>query len=177
MRPLYAVLGLAGIIAVAGVRHEFGKHHPAALVWRWLTGVPYHGDHYTNATWFRRATMVHHSSGRVMPWWHLPRIYRTGHRTTFTSIAVVTGYGLAVARSITVFSLECFGGVAAIGGLIIGIRAARKWHHDQVVVSPLAAGLAPLLALPPAETQRNITLSPRVSHETRGGNRFCDSSA
>jgi hypothetical protein len=145
------------VIVICGIANELNKHHWAAILWRWFTGLPYHGRiHPHGYAWFKR---VKHQEN-IRAWYRLPRIYRAGHRLGGTVFALMLAIGMLRFRGITILSLEIGAGLSVILGGCLGIRKGRRAYNDRTLVSPLAEGLSGILALPADETQRAIALPP-----------------
>src|SRR6202045_4651419 len=91
------MLGLVGVIV------ERAKQHGAmALVWRWLTGMPWHGKPHTNATWSRPGDKAVTEFGYARRFWYRPRRYRAACRSVSTLTVLLAVWGLLVAFWVTV---------------------------------------------------------------------------
>jgi hypothetical protein len=90
----------------------------------------------------------------------MPRIQRAGIRTSITACIIAIPYGLVTNESATIDAIASSGMVAMLSGIAWSVLRLRKYHNDQVVVSPLAEALAPILAIPVVQTQKSITLPP-----------------
>jgi|SRR5450755_2020778 len=163
---------LVGLVLTAliltGMYREARRHGSHALAWRWFSGHTWHGKHYTNATWLRRATRVHTASGTAMRWHHLPRLMRAGIRTGSTLIAFALAYGLIKYRSQTILASMIAGGIVIIGGFVLGIYALRTWQTNRVIVSPLGMAIAPMLDVPESDAMRAIDLNNSYHSITEG---------
>lgn len=163
------VVGLAlTLIILTGILREARRHGPHAILWRWFSGHTWHGNHLTNATWFRRATRVHTIGGVAMRWHHMPRLIRAGIRTGSTLLAIVLAYGLIKFREQTVIAVIAAGSAGIILGTVIAIHALRSLYTNRVLVSPLGMAIAPMLDIPESDATRSIMMNNGYAAMTQG---------
>lgn len=107
-------------------------------LWRWLSGMPLHGKHITNAGWKRKGygdAMT--ATGHALWWWYLPRWKRASHRTGATVAVMVTAWAFLVNPLATAVILA----VLVVAGLgLLGLAAWRAWQarkHRHTWLEPL----------------------------------------
>jgi hypothetical protein len=156
------------LVILSGIYREARRHGPHAILWRWFSGHTWHGNHLTNATWFRRATRVHTIGGVAMRWHHMPRLIRAGIRTGSTLFAIVLIYGLIKYREQTIISIIVTGGGAIIIGGIASIRSLRTLYTNRVTVTPMGMAIAPMLDVPESDATRSIIMKNGYATITEG---------
>jgi hypothetical protein len=147
---------------------ELVGHGLHRVAFRWLTGYAISGKHYTDATWFKRATRVYHPTRHVLYWHHLPRLHRMGYRWLITITLSGILYGLFTNHTFTLrlLSITILLFIMYMGW-IARCRIVR-WHRHRITVAPLADALASILGLPEVETERSIALAPDYMTRKRG---------
>lgn len=148
------LLFLAGVIAFAvlGVlaiaRQRIRAHGPHVLAWRWLTGMPHHGDPLTDAGWGRPGTKALSQTGHVRRWWFRPREVRAAWRTGLTVAGFAAAWGLLFHRTATLLVIA----VCAVAGMAFGmlwlVRWAQTVKHRRTWLKPAHLQAAPLVGLP-----------------------------
>ena len=117
------------VFAVRGLGREapvrVRRHGPHRLVWRYLTGLPWHGRAISDRGWLRPASDKPLTRTGHVPRFHcLPRWKQTVRRTSPVLAAVVIAAGLAADRRVTLLAF----GAAAAAGLRSGFAV---WRLDM----------------------------------------------
>ncbi len=132
-------------VSVEGTR----QHTLTRVAYRFATGAPLAGGSgRTNATAFRRGDRIIHPSGRAGRWSHLSRAERAAWRLGTLGVITSSGYGAAVAPTLTMDSASAAGVVLAGYATRRARRAIRRRTHYREWVRPLHRAIAasPLLA-------------------------------
>src|SRR5579875_3278867 len=149
--PLLIMLGV-GVVAADGFAsvalHRVQRHGLLMLAWRFLTGHPWHGKPVTDAGWLRPGTRALTRTGHASRFHHRPRWQRTLARTGSTAGGICAGYGLAVARGVTVRALAAAVVAAVLLGAWRAWRGFRRRVHRRTWIMPLHAAVAPLVGVP-----------------------------
>src|SRR6185437_6738313 len=107
-------------------------------LWRWLSGMPLHGKHITNAGWKRKGYgPALTQTGHALHWWYLPRWKRASHRTGGTLAVMVLVWAFLVNPIATMAILLALT-VAGLG--LLGLLAWRAWldrKHRHTWLEPL----------------------------------------
>ncbi len=145
---LVAVLMFFGVGMVKTGRGRLRTHGAHRLVWHWLSGLPWHGREMTDAGWSRPGTKAFTRNGHARRWWYRPRRVRAAWRTSVTTAALVTLWGLAYHTAVTVAVL--LGAVSAVvlGAVLAAVRWYRGWSHRRQWVRPTHLVAAPVVGLP-----------------------------
>lgn len=119
----------------------------SVLLYRIVTGHHLDGIHRTDATWFRRGTVVVHHSGRASRWAHLSRAERTGWRLGTAAVFIGVIYGYLIHPLTTTICLA----IIVAGGITYGAwclyRAIVSWRHRRYWVRPLHVALCRVLGV------------------------------
>lgn len=118
------------------------------ITWRFVSGHHLDGEHRTDAGVFRRGTKVVHASGRAGRWSHLSRAERALIRLGSTAVVSATGYGYAVAPTVTIDSLYAAAGLSGLVGVERGRRKIRRRRHYRTWVRPLHYALSASALVP-----------------------------
>lgn len=149
--PLLILLAVA-LVAVYGfatvASNRVRKHGFLILVWRFLTGHPWHGKPVTDAGWLRPGGKALTRTGHASRFHHRPRWQRALYRTGSTVGVIAAAYGLLVARTTTEKALAA--AVLATFLLVVwrAWRAFRRRVHRRTWITPLHAAVAPLVGVP-----------------------------
>jgi hypothetical protein len=151
-------LALAVVAEVAAMirvgRARLRVHGPGVLLWRWLTGMPHHGQPLTDAGWKRPGTRALSETAHVRRWWFRTRRYRAARRTGSTLAAAVAAQGLLFEPAIAVRALVLALMLAAwccCWGTVLWWRGRR---HHRAWTAPAHLVAAPLVGLPVASDPR-----------------------
>ncbi|HUK73044.1 MAG TPA: hypothetical protein VLW50_30545, partial [Streptosporangiaceae bacterium] len=94
LTALAALLALAATIRAA--RERIRRIGLARLLYRWFTGLAWHGEPVTDAGWRRPATKALTKTGHASRFHHMPRWQRALWRTGPVAAVLSVLYGLAV---------------------------------------------------------------------------------
>jgi len=180
----FCVLGLYVMM-----RRRIEEHGAPALIWRYVSGMPHHGEHLTDAGWHRHGTRALTPTGHASRFWYLPRRKRALRRSGRLLAALVVLWGLLFERTVTLVSLA----VAAVAGVAFGIWRALLWwrgrRHHRTWVHPAHLVAAPLAGHPVAMDPRDwLSIEPDRSrvvaelpadfnHDSKGRQRLADTLA
>lgn len=153
------------VFAVHGLGREaqvrVRRHGPHRLVWRYLTGQPWHGRAISDRGWLRPASdKTLPRTGHVPRFHCLPRWKQTVRRTSPVLAAVVIAAGLAADRRVTLLAL----GAAAAAGLAFAVWRLDMWlrtrEPHRTYVKPLHMALASRVGVAVAAKPGYIKMSP-----------------
>lgn len=134
----------------------------AAVMGRFVAGLPLSGEHKTNATAFRRATEITHPSGRASKWAHLPH----AHRAVYRMLSVGTIAATTIGYVTHPFATEATGAGVASTGAVWGAMKARQrtaaWNRQRTVVRPLARALAPIVEMTEIEVNSGLMVPDKI---------------
>ena len=159
-------MGLALLVAAAVVAftvrgiYKTGAARVAAhgihnLVYRWLTGHPWHGKPVTDAGWFRPGRRALTVTGHAPRFHFRPRWQRTVMRSGSTLLLAAILWSWFINQRVTQWVVLCICIVFTVYG---GWRAYRAWHgrkHRRTWVEPLHVVCAPLVGIPVANPPRS----------------------
>jgi hypothetical protein len=158
-----AIFALRGLYLVA--RGRVRSHGIHRLVWRWLTGQPWHGKPVTDAGWLRPGTRPLTVTGHASRFHHRIRWHRTAMRTGST-LAVLALAWLWLADPLAAVLL--LSAVLLLGLVLGALLAWRGWHqrkHRRTWIEPLHVVCAPLVGHPVAVAPRAwLRIEPDRSH-------------
>ena len=149
---LLLTLSLATAAGIAVRRIQ--AHGLGVLLWRWLTGMPHHGEALTDAGWSRPGVKALTETGHARRWWYLPRRQRAARRTGTTLAALLIVWGLLFARLVTLILLALALASGAVWGCWRAVAWVRSWRHRRTWVAPAHLVAAPLVGLPAASDPR-----------------------
>ncbi len=152
MTGVVIIFALIPLIALWGVletgRRRFRAHGFVILAWRFLTGHPWHGKPVTDAGWLRPGRRALTRTGHASRFHHRPRWQRAGWRAGSVLVIVLAGYGLVIARTLTLAALALAAAALAVLGCLRLWRAVRRRRHRRTWIDPLHVALAPLAGIP-----------------------------
>jgi hypothetical protein len=136
--------------------------------WRYASGMPWHGQHETNARWFKRGHgKALTRTGYARKFYYRPRIARAGMRLSYPLLPIALIAGFVLDWKLTA-GLLVAGVLALIGyGLWRAVRAvqARSFRHEWL--TPAHESLASLIGIPSALKPKDwIDLSLNREHVT-----------
>jgi len=150
LTALAALLALAATIRAA--RERIRRIGLARLLYRWFTGLAWHGEPVTDAGWRRPATKALTKTGHASRFHHMPRWQRALWRTGPVAAVLSVLYGLAVNPAATKMgAAAAVAALAAFAGWRVWALARRRKHH-RTWLTPLHMALAPAVGIPVANS-------------------------
>lgn len=139
------------------------------MIWTWLT----HHTHYTNATFWRRATMQARPRD-LKPWaWHWMPGYQRFLIKSGTFLTLTVGFwGWFWEHDATVYTILSVTVLAGAVGLWQGYRAFRLRTHTREVVNPLHHTLSHQLGHYPQRAEEWLTVPLDYAEEDTQGTRI-----
>lgn len=154
-------VAIGAATAVEVSRRRVRAHGLGVLLWRWLSGMPHHGEPLTDAGWGRPGARALTQTGHARRFWYRPRQVRAAWRAGGTLAVLLVLWGLLAAPVATLAALGLCAAAGAAWGCWRAWRWAREWRHRRAWVAPAHLVAAPLVGLSPASDPRGwLTVAP-----------------
>lgn len=145
---LAAVATLATVGVWQVVRTRVDKVGALIIIWRFLSGFPWHGKPVSDAGWIRPGKRALTRTGHTSRFHMRPRWQRACYRTGWTLATVWALWGLLTARSLTVRCLWAAAGVGVVYGALRAYFAVRRHRHHRTWLRPLHTALSGVVGVP-----------------------------